>query len=77
MSFNVRAGSTGGPSPGEPGSTYNDTVAPTANNDSVDTAGIGVSFQIGSFWQVDPAGTLYRCSDATSGAAVWHVVMQV
>lgn len=44
---------------------------PTVDNDSVDTAGIGVQFREGDFWQNSTTKTLFKCDDATAGAAVW------
>lgn len=47
-------------------------VAPTVNNDGVDTAGSGVTYQVGSTW-VDITGvTSYICLDDSTGAAVWQ-----
>jgi hypothetical protein len=52
--------------------TYIDPAAdPTVNNDSVDTAGIGWEFREGDFWQNSTTKTLFKCNDATPGAAVW------
>ena len=46
---------------------YNFTFAPTVNDD--DTKG----FVIGSRWLLDD-GSVYECSDATTGAAVWSLI---
>jgi len=52
--------------------TYVSAAAdPTVNNDSVDTAGIGVEFREGDFWQNSTTKALFKCDDATPGAAVW------
>ena len=47
-------------------SLYNFSTAPTTSDD--DTLG----YQVGSLWTLDD-GTIYVCSDATSGAAVWAI----
>jgi len=52
------------------------TGAPNANWDSADTAGTGYRFGIGYFVQDNLTGILYRCSDATVGAAVWTIIVQ-
>ena len=75
--FNAKAGPIS-PSPGQPGSTYVSGTPPTANFDSADTAGIGVTFSIGSFVQVGTgaAAALYRAISVVPGAADWNLVMQ-
>jgi len=50
--------------------------APNANWDSTDTAGTGFKFGVGYFVQDNSTGILYRCSDATPGAAVWTIIVQ-
>ena len=45
---------------------YKFNIAPTVNND--DTEG----FYVGSRWILDD-GTIYTCSDSTTGAAVWDL----
>jgi hypothetical protein len=47
-------------------SLYNFNVTPTVTDD--DTLG----YQIGSLWTLDN-GTVYECSDATTGAAIWSL----
>ena len=47
-------------------SLYNFTTTPTVNDD--DAKG----YQIGSLWTLDD-GTVYECSDVTTGAAVWAI----
>ena len=49
---------------------------PNANWDSADTAGTGYKFGVGYFVQNNVTGILYRCSDATPGAAVWTIIVQ-
>jgi hypothetical protein len=49
--------------------SHNFTITPTANDD--DTKG----FVIGSRWILDD-GTVYECSDATTGAAVWALIIE-
>jgi hypothetical protein len=44
---------------------------PTANNDSVDTAGIGVKFSIGSHWTNTNFQIHFDCVDDRPGIAVW------
>lgn len=75
--FIVRAGLIT-PSAGQPGSVYISGVPPTADYDGVDTAGVGVSFSIGSFVQVGagPQAELYRAESVATGAAVWNLVVQ-
>jgi hypothetical protein len=45
--------------------------APTADYDSIDTAGVGRTFVVGSEWLDTDTGTVYKCTDASVGAAVW------
>jgi hypothetical protein len=47
--------------------SHNFTITPTVNDD--DTKG----FEVGSRWILDD-GTVYVCSDATTGAAVWGAI---
>lgn len=47
-------------------SLYNFTTTPTVNDD--DTNG----YQVGSLWTLDD-GSVYVCTDATTGAAVWSL----
>ena len=47
-------------------SLYNFSTAPTATDDN--TLGYGV----GSLWTLDD-GTIYKCTDASTGAAVWGI----
>lgn len=49
---------------------YTTTVAPTVNNDGVDTAGLGMVFYPSDLWN-DTSGGIYECQDNASGAAVW------
>jgi hypothetical protein len=44
---------------------------PTANNDSVDTAGIGFAFEIGDKWFNTVSGVMWQCVDDTPTAADW------
>lgn len=46
-------------------------ASPTANNDGVDTAGIGAFFDVGSMWLDTTNGTVWICKDGSTGAAVW------
>lgn len=48
------------------------TSAPTADNDGVDTAGLGTSFSVGSLWIDVTNDNSYVCVDASTGAAVWE-----
>lgn len=50
---------------------YDATAAPTVNNDGVDTAGLGQTFQQNSIWMDQTNDEVYRCIDNTTGAAVW------
>ena len=47
------------------------TTNPTANNDSVDTAGIGRRFGVGSTWINQSSHVVFHCVVSTPGAAVW------
>jgi len=50
--------------------------APDSTWDSSDTAGVGKNFGVGFFVQDQTTGALYRCLDATPGAAVWSIILQ-
>lgn len=50
--------------------------APDSTWDSIDTASVGKNFGIGFFVQDSSTGVLYRCADATPGAAIWDIVIQ-
>lgn len=52
------------------------TGAPDAAWDSVDTANVGKNFGVGFFVQDNSTGVIYRCFDATPGAAVWTIVIR-
>lgn len=54
--------------------TYADTSNPTANNDSVDTASIGITFRNGDLWLNTSTSVLFVCDDATPTAAVWGII---
>lgn len=45
---------------------------PTANNDAVDTAGIGAFFDLKSTWFNSTTGVLWVCKSGATGAAVWE-----
>ena len=47
---------------------------PGVNNDGVDTATLGATFQVGALWLNETDGGLFRCSDNSTGAAVWAEV---
>ena len=54
---------------------------PTVNNDSVDTAGLGAFFDVGSKWLNLTTNVVWYCFDGTPGAAVWatsppHLTLQ-
>ena len=52
--------------------TYNSASAdPTADNDSADTAGLGVSFRPGDRWIRLDNGKKFELEDSSVGAAVW------
>jgi hypothetical protein len=53
---------------------YTSTSAPTANNDSRDTAGIAQHFAVGDRWHWTTQNVFYELIDATVGAAVWKEV---
>src|SRR6185369_9640294 len=50
---------------------YRTTVDPTADNDSVDSAGLGVKFSIGSTWTNTNLQTHWICVDDRPGIALW------
>ena len=52
-----------------PRNNYGASTNPTPDNDSVDTAGIGVDFSKGSRWYNGTA--IFECVDPTPTAAVW------
>ncbi|HZZ72582.1 MAG TPA: hypothetical protein VFE24_10030 [Pirellulales bacterium] len=53
---------------------YSATVDPTANNDSADTAGLGIQFAAGDRWWNSTDGILWQAAGVTAGAAVWNAV---
>ena len=50
--------------------------SPTTDWDSSDTAGVGKNFGVGFFVQDQSTKAIYRCLDATPGAAVWMLIPQ-
>jgi len=57
-------------------SIFTTTLVPDSDWDDSDTATVGKSFAINSYVQNTITGALYRCEDATTGAAVWNIVVQ-
>ena len=53
------------------GPSYQTTSDPGPDNDSDDTAGIGVEFFDFSIWHNNSSGELWLCTDSTPGAAQW------
>lgn len=53
---------------------YTSTSDPTPQNDSVDTAGIGRTFEVANYWYNTIKDKLYLCQEDTPNAAVWAVV---
>jgi len=53
---------------------YNAAGNPTANNDSVDTAGIGRAFLVGDLWINTTNDTSFICADNTATAAIWRSI---
>ncbi len=51
--------------------THQSTVAPTGNNDGVDTAALGKTFSIGNFWYDTTADRIYKAKSVGTGTAVW------
>jgi len=51
------------------------TSAPGVNNDGVDTADFGMSFNPGDFWLDTSTGIVYCCKSNTTGAAVWTTLL--
>jgi hypothetical protein len=54
---------------------YIAAVQPTVNNDSVDTAAIGATFDTGSRWTDTTHNTVWFCVIGTPGAAVWKSIL--
>jgi hypothetical protein len=50
---------------------YVGAVAPTVNNDAVDTAGLGTRFDAGSVWFDTTHRVVWECMSGATGAAVW------
>jgi len=50
---------------------YSATTAPTVNNDSLDTAGIGRAFNLGDIWVDTVTNNGYICVDTTATLAIW------
>lgn len=61
-------------STGTSANTYISVVDPTAQNDDVDTAGLGRAFEVGEYWLNITSDTLFICMDNTTNAAIWSVV---
>jgi hypothetical protein len=53
---------------------YKTTTNPTANNDNVDTAGIGRVFNEGDHWVNTSDDGIFVCKDATATAALWDEI---
>jgi len=53
---------------------YSASSNPTANNDGVDTAGLGEKFFKGSIWVNEATNSRWQCDDITTGAAVWSAI---
>lgn len=56
---------------------YRAASNPTANNDDVDTAAIGMTFTEGDLWQHTTTLSIFQCFDSTSTAAVWEKVRRL
>ncbi|MCK9541111.1 MAG: hypothetical protein M0R03_03675 [Novosphingobium sp.] len=56
------------------GRRYENTSAPTINNDGVDTAGEGRTFDVGNLWLNTSSGQYYICIDNSTGASVWKII---
>jgi hypothetical protein len=52
---------------------YSTAGDPTADHDSVDTAGVGQTFEEGDVWHNSSTGVLWVCRDDTATAAVWSI----
>lgn len=57
-------------------SNFLTTGVPDDTWDNTDTSGVGRKFSVGSFVQNTITNVLYRCTDATPGAAIWRIVIQ-
>ena len=57
-------------------SIFTSTSVPDSDWDDSDTAGVGKSFAINSYVQNTTTSALYRCEDASTGAAIWNIVVQ-
>lgn len=61
-------------STGTSANTYVSTADPTAQNDGVDTAGLGRAFEVGEYWLNITSDALYICMDNTTNAAIWSII---
>lgn len=52
--------------------TYQGALAPTVDNDSADSAGIGVTFRQGDLWVAGDTNELFYAADVGVGAADWR-----
>jgi len=52
---------------------HESTSAPVADNDGVDTAGLGKTFRVGDKWIKTDTNTIYTCDDNSTGSAVWTI----
>jgi len=55
-------------------STFTDIVDPTADNDSIDTAGVGRTFDVGDHWINIATDSVFVNVDSTPTAAIWQVL---
>lgn len=53
---------------------YESISSPTINNDGVDTAGEGRTFDVGNLWLNTTSGQYYICIDNSTGASVWKLI---
>jgi hypothetical protein len=56
-------------------SVYSSSLAPSATNDSVDTAGIGYKFSTGSRWVTPSDGSEYECISGGPVNAKWRKII--
>jgi len=57
-------------------SVFLTTSIPDSDWDDSDTAVVGKEFFVGALVQKTTNGILYVCQDASTGAAVWNIVVQ-
>jgi len=57
------------------GPVHSSASDPTSQNDGVDTAGLGKTFEVWSMWRHTGRNQMFICLDNTTNAASWHLVI--